>query len=168
MREIEVKILDIDVSETIVRILESGGEKTFDGQVKVIFYDFPNQCLRNKEKRLRVRSFGDRVELTYKKKIGKERVKIAEELEVNVSNFGEMKRILEAIGMVEGHKYSKHRISFRVKNVCFEIDSIPGCPPLLEIEAVDEQTVYKWVEWLGFDKTEAKPWSGTDVIEYYS
>ncbi|MBU1126567.1 MAG: class IV adenylate cyclase [Patescibacteria group bacterium] len=168
MKEIEAKILDIDVTDTMSRILEAGAEKTFDGNVDVVFYDYPDDKLRSEGRRLRLRSFGDRVELTYKKNLSKETVKIAEELQVNVSNFDETKQILEGIGLVPVYSYTKHRVSFCIKDACFEVDSIPGCPPFLEIEAVTEEKVFEWVKKLGFSAESALPWSGNEVIEYYS
>ena len=168
MKEIEVKLLDIDVQEIGCRLLELGAERTFAGDVEVVFYDFPDGSLRSDAKRLRLRTFGDqRIELTYKQKICKEHVKIAEEYQVNVTNHGEMHQILKHIGLQKVHAYTKHRISFRKGDVFFEIDSIPGCPPLMEIEAASAEKVYEWVERLGFHKNDAKPWSGTDVIAYY-
>ncbi len=168
MKEIEVKILDIDVTETMTRILEAGAEKTFDGTVDVVFYDYPGDTLRTQGKRIRLRSFGDRVELTFKNNLSKEKSKIAEELEVNVSDFEEAKEILEAIGLKPVYSYTKHRVSFHTPEVSFEVDSIPGCPPFLEIEAATEDQVFDWVKKLGFDEVQARPWSGNEVIEYYS
>jgi adenylate cyclase class IV len=46
----------------------------------------------------------------------------------------------------------KQRIAYRHKGVHFDIDIYPDIPPLLEIEAEDKKTIYKWIKKLGMKK----------------
>lgn len=167
MQEIEVKILEIDVDDVIHKLEALGMKKTFEGEVEVVFYDYPNELLRNSGRSLRLRNFGERAELTFKNKISQDKVKIVEEYQTNVSNFQEMKTIFEQIDLQIRRSYSKNRISYAGDGVFFEIDTINGCPPLMEIEAKSAEEVFKWAKRLGFSEDQAKPWSGTEVVAYY-
>lgn len=167
MKEIEVKILDINVAQVEKQLDELNAEKTYDGDVDVIFYDYPDGRLHAEKKRLRLRDFGSKVELTFKEKKSTEKTKIAEELEVIVSDFAAAQKLIESMGLQEVKRYTKHRTSYRLGEIAFEIDTIPGYPSFMEVEAPTEKKVFEWVEKLGFSKKEAKPWTGSKVIEYY-
>jgi len=167
MKEIEIKILNIDVSDVIARLAELGAEKTYEGNVKVVYFDYPNHELRDDQKRLRLRDFGNRVELTFKKKISNKKTKIADEFEVNVSDFEEAHNICKGLGLQQCREYTKKRISYSLPGVTFELDTLNGCPTFLEIEADTQENVFSWVEKLGFKKEEALPLSGTEVLAMY-
>lgn len=63
------------------------------------YYDFEDGRLRNGKQVLRLRTKGNIAELTLKVPISNEKVKIAEEIEVNVDNAEEMQEILGRLGI---------------------------------------------------------------------
>ena len=167
MKEVEVKILEVNVPETIKKIVALGAEKVYEGPVDAVYFDFPNNILQNERKLLRLRKLRDKAELTFKDKKGKDKAKIADEEEVSVSDFETMRKMFKGMGLKEFRSYTKHRVSYKLNNIHFELDTIPEIPTFLEIEATSVEKVYEFVEKLGFKKEDALPWSGKDVKKHY-
>lgn len=168
MREIEVKILEVNVEALEKRLFQLGAEKVFDGELDVIFYDFEDNWLEKRDQRLRLRKVGDETEFTFKQKVSRKASKIEDEYQVNVSNFEEMRSILEFMGMRQTRRYKKHRISYKIEQTRFEFDTLMlGVPTFLEIEAETEKDIFLWMEKLGLQKEKALPWSGSDVLRHY-
>ena len=107
------------------------------------------------------------VELTLKEKISQAEAKIMTEYEVNVNYFETMQNILHGLGLRETKVTRKHRISYRLDEVHFDLDTFPGIPTFLEIEAPTLERVQEYVAKLGFSMAETKPWSGADLLRYY-
>jgi adenylate cyclase, class 2 len=172
MKEIEVKILNIDkkkIAETISRL---GAEKVFDDEIKTTFFDFTDARLQKAKNVLRIRQAGQKSLLTFKSILSKESVKKAEEYEVGVSDLQTMKKILESLGLSEKGSIQKHRTSYRIDKVQFDIDAheneLSFVPPYLEIEAENIDLIYKYAALLGYSVKDCLPWSTDDVINYYS
>ena len=167
MKEIEIKILEVDVDDLITRLLDFGARQVFDGQMNVKFYDFTDRRLKKEKKFARLRQVGDEVEFTVKQKISQDQAKIVNEYEVNVSDFAQMHTILTQMGLEVHRHYRKHRTSYIIERVRFELDTIENTPTLLEIEAPSIEELYRWVEKLGYPQEKALPWSGSDVLKHY-
>lgn len=172
MKETEVKILNIDKTR-IKQILSSlGAERIFDGEVTTIFFDFNDARITNAKNLLRLRQAGPTLTLTYKKILTKESVKEAEEYEVEISSLPMMKKILESLELVETRNLQKHRTSYRLRNVRFDIDTFEGdlkyIPTFIEIESETIDQIYKYAELLGFRPKDCLPWSTDEVINHYS
>lgn len=167
MKELEVKILEINKKEVIKKLENLGAKKILDSNVNAIHFDFDDYSLSKQDKILRLRRKGDITELTFKRKISKKKAKIVEELEVKVDDFGSMKKVLERLGLKKIKQYTKHRISYNLNDVHFELDTYPGIPTFLEIEAPDIKKVKESVEKLGYSMKDAKSWNGWDVLKYY-
>jgi adenylate cyclase class 2 len=167
MQEIEVKILEVDAAKIIAKLESLGAKKVLEGEDETSLFDFVDLRLHAEGKLLRVRKQGGITTLTFKQKISREGVKVMEEYETEVSDCEEMKKILQKIGLIELPKPSKHRISYVLGDVRFEIDTFREIPTYLEIEAPSVEEVQTWVQKLGFSKDDAKPWSAEEVFEYY-
>lgn len=167
MEEIEVKILDVDVKATIGKLEKLGAKKVHEANQKFILYDYPDNRLKQEGKVLRLRENGKKIEMTLKERVSKDKSKIMIEHETNISDMETAKKILSSLGIVEIWKGEKHRISYKIDNVEFEFDTIPGIPTYLEIEAPDEKTLFEYVKKLGFDESDAKPWTYKDVLQHY-
>jgi adenylate cyclase, class 2 len=167
MKEIEVKILEVNKVEIVKKLESFGAKKIFDGKIIGSYFDFEDGRLKKQDKLLRLRKKGDITELTLKQKLICKKAKIAEEQEVIVSNHEMMKKILFSIGLKEIAVFSKHRISYGLDNVHFEFDSFPNIPEFLEIEAKTVSELEKHIKKLGFSMKDAKAWSGRDVINHY-
>ncbi|MFH1589016.1 MAG: CYTH domain-containing protein [archaeon] len=170
MREIEVKILEVNREEVENKLIDLGANKILDDELYAIRFS-KKEHLLEKGILLRLRKEGLKTKLTVKKSIKNKNVKAAHEYEVEVENFEETKKILETLGFEKRDKLKKHRTSYQLKNVRFEFDKYLGeqkhVPEFLEIEAHDEKTIFKYVKILGFKKEDCKPWSSTDVIKHY-
>ena len=116
---------------------------------------------------LRLRKRDGKFELGFKNLVSKEKAKIMEEFQVTVDDFDAMKDVFLNLGLKVILKIAKHRISYILDGVHFEIDTFEGIPALLEIEASNLKVIGKYVKKLGFSMKDAKPWSTDDVINHY-
>jgi adenylate cyclase class 2 len=167
MREVEVKILEIDLEEIRKKLLALGAEKIFDGELHVVAFDYPDERLHTAGQILRVRKVGDKVELCFKDKKEASKFKVREETEVTTSGFKDTVAILEKAGLKIFYQGEKRRESYKIGPVRFEIDYYAGIPPFLEIEAPTEEQVVEWVEKLGYQMEQTTSMNGRDVKEYY-
>lgn len=171
MREIEVKILEINRKEVEDKLIAMGAKKTFDGEVDSMMFDFEDDSLKNNKDDFRIRKLGSKNIITFKEFVESKDTKIREETEVEVSDFDETVRIFEALGLKCMQRFTKHRTSYSYDNVLFEFDNLEGeyghIPEFLEIEASDEETVFKYAKKLGFEKEDCVSWGGKKMIGYY-
>lgn len=168
MKEIEVKILEIDLEYITKKLDKLGAVKMFEGNITASYFDFPGQTLTLKNTFLRLRNKKGLYELTFKYKLGKEEAKIMEEYEINfTNNEAAMREILRGLGLIEVKQTQKHRISYALNGVHFELDSMPGIPTFLEIETTSLDKIKEIVLKLGYSMSDTKPWSGREVQEYY-
>ena len=116
---------------------------------------------------LRLRKRDGKFELGFKNLVSKEKAKIMEEFQVTVDDFDAMKDVFLNLGLKVILKFAKHRTSYLLDGVHFEIDTFEGIPALLEIEASNLKVIGKYVKKLGFSMKDAKPWSTDDVINHY-
>jgi adenylate cyclase, class 2 len=169
MKEIEVKILEINVTDIQRRLTDLGAQKVFEGEIEWLQYDFPDKRLFQNETFIRLRKKGDQSELTFKKLLNKDQAKVSEETEVVVSDFSAMQRILEALGLNirRGYPLKKTRISYILDGTHFEIDTLPGIPSYLEIEGASKEKIQEYVQALGFIADDAKPWGTREIFAHY-
>ena len=168
MKEIEVKILEIDEEKVIKRLEELGAEKTFDGEISDLMFDFPGNTLRKNKCSCRLRSKNKKeFLLTFKNKLSKEAVKITEETEVVVENYENMKKILLSLGLSVFREHSNQRKTYVLDETKFEIDQKQGIPVFLEIESKDTTSLKKSIELLGYGIDDAKPWTWSDLKRHY-
>jgi len=172
MKETEIKILNINKNKITQTLSNLGAKKIFDDEVTTIFFDFSDSRIANAKNLLRLRQAGPTSTLTYKKIITKESVKEAEEYEVQISSIETTKKILESLELVETYNLQKHRTSYKITNVRFDIDTFTGnlnyIPTFLEIESEKTEQIYKYAELLGFSPKDCLPWSTEEVINHYS
>ena len=167
MKEIEVKILEIEVEDIKKRLEKIGAKVIFDGTLKNIYFDTEDNFLEKNSGVMRLRFDGEKAILTHKDKIKHGTVKVADETELIVEDFENMHKILDRIGFQDKFTYSKKRISYCLDKVHFEIDSIAGIPTFLEIESEDESLIAKYVELLGFKQSDAKNWGTKQLCKHY-
>jgi len=173
MREVEVKIIDVDRERVEARLSSLGATQTFDGDQLTIFFDYPANSIAKAKNLLRLRKTGDKTQLTFKKFIDSGSLKIRDEYEVLVSDFESMRLILESLGLSQTKRMEKHRTSYALNSgVEVDIDKYAGeyshIPELLEIEGKDVERVQLHAKLLGFRPEECKSWTTFDLIDYYS
>jgi adenylate cyclase class 2 len=167
LKEIEVKILEINVVEVEKKLKGMGAERVFEGEVISIYFDFSDKCLEKESKILRLRQKGNEVILTYKELISQDKTKIMDEYELVVDDFEIMKGIFERIGLFPLYEFKKHRTTYKLNETSFEIDKYPDIPAFLEIEAPNLNTIDELISELGFSKEKVNSYSIRDVLEYY-
>lgn len=169
MKEIEVKILEVKVADVENQLKELGARKIFEGEVVWVVFDFPDGRLSKQEILFRLRKRGEQTELTIKKLISLEEAKVSEETELLVNDFETAKKILEIIGLKQkqGYPLQKHRISYMLDNVHFELDTFPEFPTYLEIEGPSKEIIKEYAQKLGFSQNDLKPWGVREVFAYY-
>ena len=168
MKEIEVKVLEIDVEEVEKKLKEMGAEKVFDGELVNIYFDFMDKRLEKEGKIIRLRKKSDKIILTYKKFLKQEEAKIMDETELEIQDIGSMKEIFKEIGLLPLYKFKKHRETYELNHIHFEIDKYPDIPAFLEIEAPDIKVLYEMVSKLGFSREDVNSYSIKEVLEYYN
>lgn len=168
MKEIEVKILEVNPRLMKRKLKELGAKRVFSGNMLAIYYDTKRKTIAKNAQVLRLRSKKNKVELTFKtSEASKSNAKVCEETECHVDDFKAMDKILRSLGFKAARVVRKHRLSFKLDKLSFEIDTYPGVPPLLEIEASTITDLRKAVKMLGFKMSETVSWNSFQVLEHY-
>jgi len=172
VRETEVKILEINREKIEQTLANLGAKKIFDSDIQTSFLDFKDHRIIKAKDVLRLRKEKDKSELTYKKVRFTEAVKNAQEYTVEVSNLETMKMILEKLGLSVTESMERHRVSYTLNGIRFDIDRYFGVyayiPEFMEIEAKNTDLIHKYAELLGFREEDCLPWSTTELIQHYS
>jgi adenylate cyclase, class 2 len=168
MKEIEVKIMDIDLEEIRKKLLGLRAKKVFDGEIHAIAFDHPDMRLDKKDSFIRVRRVGETTELCFKGPNRGSVFKSREEIEVNTTNFADTLEILERGGLIKYHEGKKNRESYTIGKVRFEIDNWKNIPHFLEIEAPTTEEVKEYVEKLGFTMEQTTNQTYLDIEERYN
>jgi adenylate cyclase, class 2 len=172
MKELEVKILEVDRKKIEENLVGLGAKKIFDGDIQTMFFDFKDASIVKAKNVLRLRKEQNKTELTYKKVHITKTAKLAEEYSVEVSNLITMRKILENIGLSVTESMQKHRVSYTINHTRFDIDCYAGdygyIPEFMEIEAENTDLIHKYAALLGFKVEDCLPWSTEELIRYYS
>jgi len=173
MKEVEVKILEIDRQKVEAKLRMLEAMKTLDDDVETLFFDFTDNSIAKAKNLLRLRSIGNETELTFKKFVESDSAKVRVEYNVSVSDFEAANSILQSLGLVPTLRMKKHRISYLVKNsVEVDIDKYTEqyahIPALVEIEGPDIPTIHSQAKLLGFEPEQCKSWTTFDLIDHYA
>ena len=87
MKEIEVKILEVNRAKLELTLAGLGAKKVFDGEIETLFFDFKEGTIIKQKDVLRLRKDPEKVELTYKQVHITQAAKTAEEYSVEVSSL---------------------------------------------------------------------------------
>lgn len=159
MKELETKIVDIDVEDIRKKLLAIGALKVKEENQINNIYDFSDRRLLDAKGYARVREVEDKLRneshyyMTTKKMISQDKFKVMEENEVEVSSGEEAKKIFTSLGLELVGSVKKYRESYKYKNSLIEIDinEKEFCPfPYIEIETHSEEELKAIVELLGY------------------
>ncbi len=168
MKEIEIKILEIDVTSIRQKLKKLGAKKTFDGKMHTIVFDTPDEQLKKKGLFLRLRQEGNDVHLCFKgQKDSSKKFKVREEIELTVSSMKDMIIVLEKLGFVKKFEYAKHREQHKLAKTSFDIDTYDKIPTFLEIEAPTEKEVENAVKALGYSMKQTTNVSAGELFQKY-
>lgn len=176
MLEKEIKILEIPVEEVVSKLKSLGAQKTFEGIIHDIYYDFPDELEHKMEangRMFRLRKKGEEHIYTIKNK--RKEIKVQEGLiakeehEMSVTNIESFAKVLEKYGMQKTREKKKHRISYHIGKIVFDIDDYQnGIPPLLEIEAQTAEEITTWQATLGLSEYKTLVWGSRKLFRKYN
>ena len=159
MKELETRIVDIDVDNIRKILLENNAEKVkSEDQVNDI-YDLEDGRLLAQKGYARIRTVNDKINnktivfMTTKKMISQERFKVMEENETIIEDKIMGEGIFKSLGLIKKESIKKYRESYKLFNSLIEIDINDKnfCPfPYLEIETSSEEELEKIVSVLGY------------------
>jgi adenylate cyclase class 2 len=154
MYEIETKILEIDPDFIAKKMKELGAEKIQDVMLKVDWFSLPDLVKENHPWYLRVRSYSSgKTEITWK---GKPEitgaVRKVEEINVLVDDHEKTEMLLLSLGLVCYAHQEKKRVSWKLDQAQFDMDTYPGLPTYLEIEAENEKEIVEMIKKLDLEK----------------
>ncbi len=153
MKEVEVKIRNIDKDDVIKKIEDFGAQKIFTGWVIDFRFDTPERDLSREGKALRIRQKGKYIYLNLKgKKKAIDNITGRDEIGVKISNFKVMHRILNELGYIKIFDLRKYRTEYRMENITFDIDEYVGLSPILEIESDNYETVEEYIKKMGIEE----------------
>lgn len=164
MREIEVKVLNIDKDEIEKKLKDIGAVLIKDEEQTNIRFDTDDNFLKkthNGYLRLRItRNLlqGDiKNTLTFKKNLSRDKFRVNEETETEISNCEETIKIIELLGYSKKRPGYKHRKSYFYDDVTYEIDTWDKetySKPYLEIEMSSDDELEKAIELLKLDRNQ--------------
>jgi len=161
MKEIEVKVLNIDKDKIESKLKKIGCELVKDEYQYNYIFDTEDRRLKNQYNGyLRIRKTvnkdeSEKIKLTLKRNIEDSKFRKNIENNLNIDDIEEGINILEALGYKLIHTGKKHRVSYRHKDILFEIDTwdketYPNT--YLEIEVIKEEDLEKAVQLLDINK----------------
>lgn len=161
-KEIEVKVLNVDLDEMEERLLELGAKLIAkEYQTNIIFDSKDNYIHKVLNSYLRIRETKDLltgevyINLTLKQNIGNENTRQNIETTTRIGNKDAMISILESLRYHVIGKGSKYRISYMYEDIRFDLDrwdenTYPH--PYMEIEVEKEEDLEKAIELLEIDR----------------
>lgn len=159
MKELETRIVDVDVEDIRAKLLSLGGVKVkSEDQVNEI-YDFADGRLLEAKGYARIRTVTDRLTnketifMTTKKMLSQDTFKVMEENETIVMDAEMSRRIFLSLGLELKESIKKYRESYKLENALVEIDinDKSFCPfPYLEIETTSEEKLEEILKLIGY------------------
>lgn len=167
MKEIELKILNIDVKKITKKIFGLGGKRILPTTLAAEeFFDFSDFRLEKKMDLLRLRKMGKKSYLTLKLLREKKKYRVADEFEIEVNDFRATEKILLGLGFICFKHREKRRTSYRLGKIILEIDEYPQIPPYLELEG-SKKDIDKWLKLLCLEDKKTTNMTASEVIEFY-
>ncbi|WP_243343667.1 class IV adenylate cyclase [Anaerococcus sp. AGMB09787] len=172
-REIEVKVLNIDIDEMKEK-LESHGAKLINHEFQKNYTfkpagdkGFDNGYLRLRETTYEDKAHKDR-ELTFKEVKEVNDVRINNEYTVNIDSVTMMIKIFQFLGVELEYEGHKERISYSYKGQRFDIDiwddkTYPD--PYMEIEFTNQSKIDEIIDDLDIDRSNVTNKSITELRE---
>lgn len=159
MKELETRVVDIDVEKVRETLINLGAKKVKEEYQINNIYDFEDNRLLNAKGYARIRITDDRlnnkevVYMTTKKMLSQGTFKVMEENETIVEDKEAAAKIYISLGLVLKESIKKYRESYKIMDSLVEIDinDKSFCPfPYLEIETTSEEKLKEILELLDY------------------
>lgn len=160
-REIEVKILHVDLKAMEEKLIREGAEKIGEEHQTNYLIDSPSHSIPAERGYLRIRRIKkdgeEEIQCTFKEKKTQAGVRVYDEHTAIVDSAEEMLAIFALLGYDEVEVTKKHRISYAYKNCRLDLDlwdpeSFPE--PYMEIEGPDRGAIEEVIEALDIDRSQ--------------
>ena len=147
--EIEVKFLDVDFEKVRAKLNELGAQLEHPMRLmrRSLIEEPHHAAVRGF---IRIRDEGDKITMTYKQRDDVTALHGTKEIEVEVSDFDETVKLLEAAGWPPVTYQESRRETWRLGDAEVVLDEWPWIPPYIEVEAPSEESVREASEKLGF------------------
>ena len=174
MKELETRIIDIDVDGIREKLKSLGAEKVKEEYQTNNIYDFEDNRLLNAKGYARIRITDDRmsnkevVYMTTKKMLSQEKFKVMEENETIVEDKIAADKIFLSLGLSLKQSIKKYRESYKLKDSLVEIDinDKSFCPfPYLEIETTSEEKLEEILDLIGYTKEDTTSKTIYELLE---
>ena len=160
MKELETRIIKIDVDAIRKILINNGGVKVKEENQVNDIYDFNDGRLLAKKGYARIRTIDDLLNnktvyyMTTKKMLSQDTFKVMEENETIIEDKKAGEGIFKSLGLELHESIKKYRESYKLKDGLVEIDinDKSFCPfPYIEIETDSEEKLEKIVKMLGYE-----------------
>lgn len=166
MKEIEVQILEIDKDKIISKLRKLGAKNVFDGEIIGVKFNLP-KVLEKKISLFGLRKKGEETFIVMKGVGQSSKAKVREETETKVEDYKKMKKIIETLGFKSSEESRKHRISYILNGITFDINIHKEFPTYLEIEAPNMIKLKDAVKLMGYSMRDTKAWTLRNFKEHY-
>ncbi len=164
MKELEVKVLNIDKEEIEKKLIAIGAVLVKDeNQINYRFDTDDYYLKKTYDGYLRIRITDDILSgeststMTFKKNIKRDSLRINEEINTDLSNWENAAKIIGLLGYKQKRPGYKHRRSYMYENILFEIDTWDEetyAKPYLEIEVSSSEELEKAIRILNLDRSQ--------------
>lgn len=162
MLEVEIKILHIDINETIRHIERLWWMKIYEWDLISEFYVNPEN------KKIRLRKKNKVNTITYKEKASSPELLICDEYETTFDDFLIMQDILIWLGFKLYRASKKYRISYILDDVVFDIDKYDGIDRwVMEVESNNKISIERAIMLLWYSMEDTCNLSEKQIKESY-
>lgn len=130
-------------------------------------FDFPDRSLDRRGAWVRVRDEGDRITMSYKQAPEHSAIGDCFETELTIDSYDHGVAFCVDLGMTQKSYQETKRESWATDDAHFDIDTWPGVPSFIEVEAGTESIVRHYAEELGFSWSSALFGGAGIVYERY-
>ncbi|MBI4434711.1 CYTH domain-containing protein [Candidatus Uhrbacteria bacterium] len=149
--EFEAKCVVVTVEDARQRLERIGARCVQPERVlRRAVFDFPDDALDHRGAWVRVRDEGDKITMSYKQAPAGAKIADCLETELTIDSYDRGIAFCEDLGMIRKSYQETKRETWEANAVTFDIDTWPGVPTFIEVEAVTEDIVRRNVETLGF------------------
>ena len=168
-KEQEIKVLDVDVKQLVVRLEEIGAKKIYEDTRTITVLDTKNFSFLTQEDKLIRVTEEDGIKVTMH--INQSNPEIKEEIKFKTSRLKETLDFFHQMGLNPISKVQAPRISFELGKIDFDIDQFPSIPPFLEIDIqyIQEEnyTIESLLKTLGLEKNKVVVMGTEDIHKLY-
>lgn len=166
-KEIELKILEINVDEIHKKLTSMGALQTNHCLVHERAYDYPDKRLKKNDQLCRIRKCGEITQVTFKTNRKQDpHFFEQDELEIIASDFEATCQMIRLLGLHLIKDRQKLRTTYELGNLRFEMDKYPTIPPYLEIEGPKSQII-DILPRIGYTLNQTTNMTSTKVLKYY-